>query len=260
MRFRQAMTRGPSIVAILVLGIATVAGLWYYFQSDPEPTSAPFSMTVISRPRIPMTGDAEVPMAMVGQRVMFLVVVDDTGEGTGYGHAVNISAMAAGARVAVNHPLIQPGHVAEVTVIPNPTSTHQILTLTITGERRGFTHTEAVDLAVIDWDDELGAVATEMRDMFVPWLASNHPELGITNETEWLGTIVNPGILVVMHYLFYSDEWELYVTWHVMIPPYDWTRIYLRSRFTETHSSLAFEISSVQGDEEPHAIELPDWV
>jgi len=106
----------------------------------------------------------------------------------------------------------------------------------------------------------LGELAAEMRDKFVPWLASNHPELGITSETEWIGTIVNPGILVVMHYMFYSEDWEMYVTWHVMIPPYDWTKIYLRSRFTETQSSNAFEISSVQGEEEPHSIELPDWV
>jgi len=99
-----------------------------------------------------------------------------------------------------------------------------------------------------------------MRDKFVPWLATNHPEFDITSETEWTGTIVNPGILVVMHYMFFSEDWEMYLTWHVMIPPYDWTRIYLRSRFTETQSSYAFEISSVQGEEEPHSIELPDWV
>jgi hypothetical protein len=106
----------------------------------------------------------------------------------------------------------------------------------------------------------LGKLAAEMRDKFVPWLASNHPELGITSETEWIGTIVNPGILVVMHYMFYSEDWEMYVTWHVTIPPYDWTKIYLRPRFTETQSTMAFEISSVQGGEEPHSIELPDWV
>jgi len=145
-------------------------------------------------------------------------------------------------------------------VIPDQSSTNKILTLTINGDRSGFKQTETVDIEVIDWEDDLGELAAEMRDKFVPWLASNHPELGITSETEWIGTIVNPGILVVMHYMFYSEDWEMYVTWHVMIPPYDWTKIYLRSRFTETQSSNAFEISSVQGEEEPHSIELPDWV
>jgi hypothetical protein len=257
---RKAITRVQSIAVILVVVIATVAGIWYYTQPVPEPDPATFSIEVISRPYIPMKGEKEIPMAMAGQRVVFLVVVEDTGEGNGYGKAVDISAIATGAEISVNNPAIKPGEVAEVNVIPDQTSTNKILTITINGDRSGFKQTETFDLQVIDWEDDLGELAAEMRDKFIPWFATNHPELGITSETEWIGTIVNPGILVVMHYMFYSEDWEMYVTWHVMIPPYDWTKIYLRSRFTETQSSIAFEISSVQGEEEPHYIELPDWV
>ena len=260
MASRQAITRVQSIAVILIVVIATVSGIWYYSQSVPETNPATFSMEVISRPFIPMKGEQEIPMAMIGQRVVFLVVIEDTGEGTGYGNAVDISATASGAAVSVNNPEIKPGEVAEVTVIPDQTSTNKILTLTINGERSGFKQTETFDIEVIDWQDDLGELAAEMRDKFVPWLASNNPELGITGETEWIGTIVNPGILVVMHYMFYSEDCEMYVTWHVMIPPYDWTKIYLRPRFIETQSTMAFEISSVQGGEEPHSIELPDWV
>jgi hypothetical protein len=245
---------------ILVVVIAAITGIWYYSQSSPETNPAAFSMEVLSRPLSPMKGEEELARTMVGQRVVFLVVVEDTGKGNGYGEAVDVAATASGATVSVTNPAIKPGEIAEVTVIPDQTSTNTILTLTITGHRNAFEQNETVDMEVIDWEDDLSEVAAEMRDKFVPWLASHHPELAITSETEWIGTIVNPGILVVMHYMFYSDDWELYVTWHVMIPPYDWTKIYLRSRFTETRSSLAFEISSVQGEQEPHPIELPDWV
>ena len=257
---RQAITRVQSIAIILVVVIATIAGIWYYTQQVPEPNPATFSIEVISRPYIPMKGEKEIPVAMVGQRVVFLVVVEDTGEGTGYGEAVDISATATGAEISVNNPVIKPGEVAEVNVIPDQSSANKILTITIDGDRSGFKQTETFDIEINDWEDDLGELASEMRDKFIPWLATNHTELGITSETEWVGTIVNPGILVVMHYMFYSEDWEMYVTWHVMIPPYDWTKIYLRSRFTETRSSIAFEISSVQGGEEPHSIELPDWV
>ena len=106
----------------------------------------------------------------------------------------------------------------------------------------------------------MGSYVTEMRDKFIPWLAINHPELSITNETEWIETIVNPRIIVVMHYIFLSEDWEIYVTWHVTIPPHDWTRIYLRHRFTESCPTHAFEIPSVKGQEKPQAIEVPDWV
>ncbi|UCC59058.1 MAG: hypothetical protein JSW14_03965 [Candidatus Bathyarchaeum sp.] len=188
------------------------------------------------------------------------MVIEDNGDGTGYGDAAEISATTSGASVSVNNPAIKPGEVAEVNVIPDQRSTNKILTININGDRNGFRQIETVDIEVIDWEDNLGELAADMRDNFVPWLATNYPELGIYSETEWIGTIVNPRILVVMHYMFYSESWELYVTWHVMIPPYDWTKIYIRPRFTDTRSTMAFEISSVQGEEEPQSIELPDWI
>lgn len=260
MPLRQAITRVQSVAVILVVVLTSVAGIWYYSQSGSENNPATFSMEVISRPFSPMKGEEGALMAIVGQKVIFLVVVEETGKGSGYGEDIDISATASGAAVSVTNPVINPGEVAEVIVIPDQTSTNKLLTLIITGDRRGFMQNETVVIEVIDWEDDLSEIAAKMRDKFVPWLASNHHELGITSETEWVGTIVNPGILVVMHYLFYSDDWEIYVTWHVMIPPYDWTKIYLRSRFTETQSSTAFEISSVQGETEPHLIVLPDWI
>ena len=256
---RRAITRVQAIAVIVVIIIAAVGGLWYYINQAPSTNPAPFSMEVISRPTIPV-GVEENIMSIAGQRVVFLVVVEDTGEGSSYGKDVDISATVSGAEVTVYNPAIKSGEVAEVIMTPDQVSTNKVLALTIRGKRSGLEQTETITVEVIDWEDELGALAAEMRDKFIPWLATNHPEFGITSETEWTGTIVNPNIMVVMHYIFYSDDWEMYLTWHVTIPPYDWTRIYLRSRFTETQSSYAFEISSVQGQEEPHSIELPDWV
>jgi hypothetical protein len=74
------------------------------------------------------------------------------------------------------------------------------------------------------------------------WLRA--PELGITSEVEWVGVNIRPNFMVVMYYLFISDEWEMGMTWHVMIHPHDWSRIYLRHRYTETAPTLAFELSS----------------
>jgi len=257
---RQAITRTQTITILFIIVIATVAGIWYYTLQVPEQNPAIFSIEVISRPLIPMKGERGIPTCMPGQRVVFLVVVEDTGEGSGYGEDVEISATASGAEISVDNSAIKSGEVAEIIIIPDQTSKNKILTITIKGARKGFNQTETFDLEVLDWEDDLGDLAAEMRDKFIPWLSINHPEFDITSETEWTGTIVNPGILVVMHYIFFSDDWEIYLTWHVMIPPYDWTRIYLRSRFIETKSSHAFEISSVQGEEEPHSIEIPEWV
>ena len=139
-------------------------------------------------------------------------------------------------------------------------STGETLTVTVRGERGGLEQTETVTVEVMEGEDDDGMASTaaEMRDKFIPWLAANHPEFGITSETEWTGTIVKPDIMVVMYYLFFSEDWEMGVSWHVTIPPHNWARIYIRHRFTEVTPSYAFEISSWSEEGEPHAIDLKD--
>jgi len=169
----------------------------------------------------------------------------------------------SGATATVEPSSLTPGQVSEVTVIPEEASVVQELTVTVTGQRSGEQATATKTLTVEEGDitefSSLEPTAEEMRDLFIPWLETNHPALGITSETEWTGLVVSPYILVVSHYLFFSDEWEMHVYWHVMIPPYDWAKIDLRHRFTETTYSYSFEISSRSDPaEDPHAIELPE--
>jgi len=247
------------IVIIVVVGVILSSVAWHYMMP------APFTMQVTSRPTTPL-GQIEHIQSFTGQRCVFLVVVAEE-EGwlqgsSGYGSAVDISASELGkmAEITVHPQAINPGQVAEVIVTPSETSINQTLTVAITGERGGLKQTETMTIEVVMGEDGVRSYATEMRDKFIPWLAINHPEFTITNETEWIGTIVNPRILVVMHYIFLSEDWEMYVTWHVTIPPHDWTRIYLRYRFTESRPAYAFEIPSVKGQDEPQAIEVPDWV
>jgi hypothetical protein len=93
-------------------------------------------------------------------------------------------------------------------------------------------------------DGDLSDLAEEIQETFIPWLTKNRPEFGITEETEWTGTVVKPNILVVMHYLFFSNEWEMGLTWHVTFEPHNWARIYLRRRYIEAAPSQAFQLSS----------------
>ena len=224
---------------------------------------------------------ARIEDAIAGQRCVFLVVAAD--EGRGGGEVVNISATATGAEVTVEPQAITLGQVAEVTVIPDEVIISEpltnsgpvgerppiepvepvepsMLTVTIRGEREELKQTETVTIIVREGEDLLAPTATEMRDKFIPWLAANHPELGITEATEWLATIVRPHIFVVMYYLFFSEDWEMGVRWHVMIPPHDWAEIYLRRRASEARPSQAFKISSLDAQEEPHAVAPPESV
>ncbi len=83
---------------------------------------------------------------------------------------------------------------------------------------------------VWNWTNSELPMAIEKKDVFVEYLTLNYPEFGINANTSWDSIYNAAGILIVSHYLFRSEMWEMEVAWHVMIPPYDWVQIYLRYR------------------------------
>jgi hypothetical protein len=264
-----------TLTLLAILPTSTIAcGRDVKEETTPTPVAAPFSMEVFPQELLQYG-------AIPGQRCVFMVRVAEQGEGGSYGQAVSISATAPDASVTVEPKAITPSQVAEVTIIPHAGGTSgamtepareqatieaidpeegKTLTATIRGERSGLERSKTVPIEVFEGADLLRPYATELRDRFVLWLEEHHPELDITTETDWIPTTVRPGILIVMYYLFLSDDWEMGLRWHVMIPPYDWAEIYLRHRFAEVNPSYAFKISSLEAQDEPQAVEPEDSV
>jgi hypothetical protein len=252
--------------------------------NDPNKPSAP------ARPFALIVFRDEIDDAIAGQRCVLPVTVIDEGTGVGAGDPVMLSIALRGlpseATVSIEPNEIRPGEVAELTIIPDetiipiepndldpnrplppgddrpvvpvnpvePEERHVFVDLL--AERGGIRRNRLVEVSVLPGEDLLGETAAFYHDLFIPWLAEHHPELGITGQTEWTGTVVKPHILVVMYYLFFSPEWEMGLRWHVMIPPHDWAEIYLRHR-SELSSTRAWRIHSVDGQLEPEVTELP---
>ena len=253
----SAITRLQAIICFVIITTSIAVAAYGFNALKPSPT--PFSINVINRP----ASFGEILYAIPNQKCLFLAVIDENDSIAHDLEAVSLSATSPDCEITIFPQAITYGQVAEVMVIPPEDTVGKNVTVTIQGERDGLKQTETVTFEVIEAEDReetLGPQAAELRDKFTQWFSTVHPELGITDETAWTGTVVNPLILVVMHYMFLSEDWEMYVTWHVMIPPYDWAKIYLRQRFNSTMPSFAFEISSVQGQTPPTAIEVPDWV
>jgi hypothetical protein len=196
--------------------------------------------------------------SIAGQHCVFLVTI--TYEGQECQLPVRISAKAPGAEVVIYQQDIVEGQVGEVVVIPTQKSTGKTVEVTISGNQGSLTDKKVVSFDVAEGEDDRQEYAEELLDRFVSWLATNHPELGITDDTTWNGTMVSPVWLVVSHYLFFSEEWEVHISWHIMIPPSDWAKIDLRHRFDELAPSYAFEISSVNATSEPVPTEVPETV
>ena len=158
---------------------------------------------------------------------LFVVVASATGGET----PVTVTSSVSGAAtVEPGRVELEPGTVAEFTVIAKPESVGSTLTVDLTAERDSTREAHSMAIEVVDWSDNIRPLATELRDRFVAYLEQQNPELGVSSDTDWTPTITKPQILVVMHYLFFSDEWEMGITWHVTVPEHAWSRMYLRPR------------------------------
>ena len=172
---------------------------------------------------------------------------------------VTITAEAPGATVTVEPAELPPGMVGEVTVVPDAVSADETINVTIIGSRGGIEHQQTRTVPVSPGEDTLQSEAAALLARFTEWLAVERPDLGIGPDTPWEGNL-GGWVLVVNHYQYVSEDWELGLEWHVMIAPDDWARIYLRHRWTESVPSAAFEISSVSGELPPHEIDSPESV
>ncbi len=198
--------------------------------------------------------------ALAQQDCVFLIKVEDSGEGAGEGEGVSLKAEPSDLPVWFTPSTIKPTEVGEVHVRPRAEHIGKQLELKILAERLDVKKTRTLHIKVIAGEDLLADHAAEIRDRFVAWLQVNKPEFNITTATLWQGTIVDPRIMIVSYYLFFSPEWEMGLWYHVMIPPNDWARIYLRRRGTEWQPSYAFEIASLDANDEPKPIVPPEHV
>lgn len=226
------------IVAGLISALLVMSGC-------SKPVDTPFTLQIVPQE---LKG-----FAIAEQQVHYLVTVS---EGAG-SDPVKISAAAANSTVTVEYPDITQGGVAEVIVTPQAASTGTVVEVTIDGSRGSLTQSKKLMFEVIEGVDDRKDRAEELLELFIDYFAAEHPELNITKDTQWTGTMVSPQWLVVSHYLFFSQEWELHLEWHIMVAPSDWARVDLRKRGTQLTPSAAFEIPSVSQPTEPVPIETP---
>lgn len=248
--FRPVRARSSVLLAVSVLVVGCGGG------SPATPTAQPTSSSDAVEFALDVAPATVVGRAIAGEPVVLLVTASgDPSEGD-----VTVTADAPGATVAIAPVSLRPGAVGEVTVVPDQAPRDEAtIDVVIVGRRDGIEQRQTRRIAVVPGEDTLASEADVLLGRFAEWLAGQRPELGIGPETRWQGA---PGgwVLVVNHYQYVCDEWELGLDWHVMIAPDDWARIYLRHRWTESVPSAAFEISSVSAGLPPHEIDPPESV
>jgi hypothetical protein len=116
--------------------------------------------------------------------------------------------------------------VLEVLLYPNNTHTGQTIELKV---KIGKTSDYAI-LNVLEWQESEQEQAYEKLAPFITYFSQNKPDFNINSTIPWEISCNDAGLLVVEHFLFRSENWELELSWHVMLPPYDWVKVYLRPR------------------------------
>jgi len=206
--------------------------------------------------RVAPSSNADLAENAVG---VFLVSVVETT--TSSAQPVRLDATASAGAATLSAREVRVGEVVELSITPDGVPVGTVLQITVTARRDGEDDVAVAEASVtepVQAPDDRLVSGIEVRDAFLPWLIAEHPELGITADTTWTAIPFRPHILVVSFYVFQSPEWELLVWWHIMIPPYDWARMSLRRRFSETAPSFAAEIASRSAGSPPRGIAPPD--
>jgi hypothetical protein len=254
----SATSRRLARLAPLLLALPGLVGCGSGTGPSPTPKGSPspspaadFTIEVV-----PAEVPIEVRALIPGQRSSFLVVVTDASPATG---PIVITATVTGATI---EQIIQPTAatpVAEVWFVPDATATDATGSVAISASRGSVVRAESRTFQVMPMVDERAADARPYFQRWIAWLAEQHPELGITGTTTWQPEFVST-LLVVSHYAYYSDDWELTLAWHIMVAPDDWSEVHLRHRGVDAAPSLAFRQDSVSEGTEPRPVAPPEVV
>lgn len=157
---------------------------------------------------------------------------------------VELNATITGdAHVEVTDASLSAGQVGEVTISASPVTDEVEVTLTITGTRGDLEESATRTIVVMPGEDDREEMAREILAKFLAWLEDEHPELELGPSSELEGNLVAPRLLVVSHYTFQGESYELGLSWHIMIAPDDWAELYIRP-LDEFTPEKAFRLSS----------------
>lgn len=120
--------------------------------------------------------------------------------------------------------------VAELTVSPTRQVPLALHVITVTAENQTQQQSLELQVEVFNWGIMSMNIAQDTQDRFIAWLGDEHPELGNFSNQKWDVYSTYPLVKIVEHYTFLSDDWEFRICFHVMIPPDDWSKMWLRPR------------------------------
>jgi hypothetical protein len=145
--------------------------------------------------------------------------------------------------------------VAELTIKPNfveieDARIHEIL---ITAKNEITSKLILLEVEMYNWD---GAISQENLDRFnnmIDLVQKQNKKYEFLKNEDFFSYCTYPQILIVSHYTFLSENWEIRFCHHEMIPPHDWSMILIRKR-GEIEAEISYKRDSSTND---YVYEIP---
>ena len=120
--------------------------------------------------------------------------------------------------------------IAEVTIQPDQSAEIKNYEIEVKANHSNDVQSITLKVDMYDWSSDSVNDAIAKRNEILVWFEKEHPEYGNLSKTQWFAYMTYPEILVVEHWTFLNPTWEMRMCFHVMIPPYDWSMLSIRSR------------------------------
>jgi hypothetical protein len=174
-----------------------------------------------------------------GERPLVLIMASGA---AGSEIALTATTDLAGASVRTQPAAVKPGEAAEVWITIPEVAEEVPFAVTITGQRGAATQTVSVEGSAVPGTDSEQPMALDIADVFLKELTGKVDGLPADRSGLVRGTPV-AGLLVVTHYAWFTDAYEINLAWHIMVAPDDWAELSLRPRGALTPTK-AYRLSS----------------
>lgn len=124
---------------------------------------------------------------------------------------------------------VEVGDVAEMWVQVPEVGEDTPFSVTITASRDDEEATRVVAGTAVPGTDDLGETAAQIAQVFLDDVARGVNGLP-TTAAELTGGTPVAGLLVVSHYAWFTQEYEVGLAWHIMVAPDDFAELYVRPR------------------------------
>lgn len=119
---------------------------------------------------------------------------------------------------------------AEITIQPDSDAVIKKYSIEVIATHSGVEKKISLEVELFNWETSSFDTAYEKLLGFKNWLESINPNYSHIFKNPELYYSTYPEILIVEHLTFISDDYEVRLSYHVMIPPYDWSKICIRKR------------------------------